>query len=75
MAAEQTLIDAIVSDDQTFIEEIQQIDEQLCKLQANLRTDGQLLHSDEILKHVIIYYSKHNGEVYQKELEQLKRRG
>lgn len=46
MAAEQTLIDAIVNDDQNFIEEIQQIDEQLGKLQSNLRKDEQLLHSD-----------------------------
>lgn len=46
MATEQILIDAIVSDDQNFIDEIQQIDEQLCKLQTNLRRDGQLLHSD-----------------------------
>jgi hypothetical protein len=46
MIAEQTLIEAIVNDDQLFIEEIQQIDEQLGMLQTNLRKDGQLLHSD-----------------------------
>lgn len=34
-----------------------------------------ILHSDDILKQIILYYSKRSGERYQRELEDLKKRG
>jgi hypothetical protein len=43
-------------------------------MQLNLRKDDSLLHSDDLLKHIILYYSKLNGENYQRDLERLKRR-
>lgn len=44
-------------------------------MQRRIKQDKAILHSDDILKQIILFYSKRSAEGYQRELEALKARG
>ncbi len=43
-------------------------------MQFDIKRDVDTLHSEDILKQIILYYSKHSAHKYQSELESLKQR-
>ncbi len=43
-------------------------------MQFDLKRDADILHSDDILKQVILFYTKDSAQQYQNQLELLKKR-
>lgn len=43
-------------------------------MQFDIKRDADILHSDDILKQIILYYTKDSASKYQQELDSLKKR-
>jgi len=62
---ENGLISQIVQDDQSFIQEIQNIDNHLTHIAKNIKSSRAQLTSDNLLKEMIIFYSKDTASALQ----------
>jgi hypothetical protein len=59
---ENRIMERIVEMDEEFIERIDQIDEDLSKVKTEVVKGRQSLETEDILKHIIIYFGNNSQE-------------
>lgn len=65
-------MERIVEVDSDFIERLDQLDEDLSKVKAEVMKGRQSLYTEDILKHIIIYYGNNTEEKLGREVETLR---